>query len=68
VRRHGIREGQLEGVDDAAGLAGAVDDEESDEPDDFSDEPEDFSEEEEPEEPLVADPAVTEEPDRESVR
>ena len=55
-------------MDDAAGLAGVVDDEESDEPDDFSEEPEDFSEEEEPEDPFVADPAVTDEPDRESVR
>jgi hypothetical protein len=54
-------------VDDAAGLAGAVD-EESDEPEDFSDEPDDFSEEDDPDEPLVADPAVTDEPDRESVR
>jgi hypothetical protein len=60
-------------VDDAAGLAGAVDDDEldddeSEEPEDFSDEPEPFSEEDEPEEPLVAEPAVTEEPERESVR
>ena len=56
--------GQLEGVDDAAGVAGAVDDEEPDEPDDFSDEPDDVSDDE----PLVAEPEVTEEPERESVR
>ena len=70
-------------MDDAAGFEGAVDDDEepdepgdfSDEPDDFSDEPDDRSEElddfsEEPDEPepLVAEPAVTEEPERESVR
>lgn len=73
---HGIRSGQLEGVDDAAGFEGAVDDdEESDEPDDFSDEPDDrsdelddFSEEPDEPEPLVAEPEVTEEPERESVR
>jgi len=53
-------------VDDAAGFAGAVDDEEdSDEPDDFSDPLDDFSEDLEP---LVAEPEVTEEPARESVR
>jgi hypothetical protein len=40
-----MREGQLERVDDAAGLAGAVDDEESEEPEDFSEEREDFSDE-----------------------
>lgn len=59
---------QLVGVDDAAGFAGGVDDDESEEPEDFSEEPEDFSEEDDPGEPLVADPAVTDEPDRESVR
>jgi hypothetical protein len=53
-------------VDDAAGFAGAVDDEpESDEPDDFVEVLDDFSEDPEP---LVAEPAVTEEPARESVR
>jgi len=66
--------GQLEAVDDAAGFAGVVDDDEdepeepddfSDEPDDFSDEPDDFSEEPEP---LVAAPEVTDELARESVR
>jgi hypothetical protein len=65
VARHPV--GQLEGVDDAAGVAGAVDDTSedlSDEPDDFSDDADDFSDEE----PLVADPAVTDEPERESVR
>jgi len=57
-------------VDDAAGLAGVVDDDESEDPDDFSDEPDDFSEEPDEPEPLVAEPEVTEEPDpaRESVR
>jgi hypothetical protein len=55
-------------VDDAAGLAGAVDDEESDEPEDFSDDPDDFSDFSDEPEPLVADPAVTDEPERESVR
>jgi hypothetical protein len=64
VARHPA--GQLAGVDDAAGFAGAVDDEEdSDEPDDFSDPLDDFSEDLEP---LVAEPEVTEEPARESVR
>lgn len=61
--------GQLAGVDDAAGLAGAVDDEddeeEPDEPDDVVDELDDLSEDPEP---LVAEPEVTEEPARESVR
>jgi hypothetical protein len=58
--------GQLAGVDDAAGLAGAVDDEdESDEPDALSEPLVDFSLDPEP---LVAEPEVTEEPARESVR
>jgi hypothetical protein len=58
--------GQLAGVDDAAGLAGAVDDEvDSDEPDDFSELLDDVDEDPEP---LVAEPEVTEEPARESVR
>ena len=69
-------------MDDAAGFEGDVDDEESEERDDFSDEPDDLSDEpddfsddlddfsEEPDEPepLVAEPEVTEEPERESVR
>jgi hypothetical protein len=59
-------------VDDAAGVDAAVDDEdeeESDEPEDFSEEPEDPLDvsDDEPE-PLVADPAVTDDPERESVR
>jgi len=65
---------QLEGVDDAAVVEEAVDEplDEPDEPD-FSEEPDDFSDEEEPDfsdepEPLVAEPEVTEEPERESVR
>jgi hypothetical protein len=57
-------------VDDAAGVDAAVDDEEdSDEPDDFSDDPDDFCDE--PvfsDEPFVAAPAVTDDPDRESER
>lgn len=72
--------GQLEGVDDAAGVDDPVDededededdeddDEESDDPDDFSDEPEDLPDFSDEPEPLVAAPAVTEEPERESVR
>jgi hypothetical protein len=63
VARHSA--GQLAGVDDAAGFAGAVDDDFSEEPDDFSDELVDFSLDPEP---LVAEPEVTEEPARESVR
>jgi hypothetical protein len=61
--------GQLAGVDDAAGVAGAVDDEELDEPEDFdgSEEPEEEDLSEDPE-PLVAAPAVTDEPERESER
>ena len=56
-------------MDDAAGFEGAVDDdEESDEPEDFSDELEDFSEEPDEPEPLVAEPEVTDDPERESVR
>lgn len=65
---------QLEAVDDAAGFAGVVDEEESEEldflsdeldgPDDFCDEPD----ESEDSDPLVAEPDVTEEPARESVR
>lgn len=56
-------------MDDAAGADEAVDD---DEPDDVVDEPEepvepDESDDPEPE-PLVAAPAVTDEPERESVR
>jgi len=68
--------GQLEGVDDAAVVEEAVDEPldepEPDDPDD--EESEDFSEEpDEPDfsdepDPLVAEPAVTEEPERESVR
>ena len=66
------REGQLEGVDDAAGLAGGVDDEEPDEPDE-SDEDEDEPEDEPDDvsddpEPFVAAPAVTDEPERASER
>jgi hypothetical protein len=61
--------GQLAGVDDAAGFAGAVDDEDdeedSDEPDEDCEPLDDFSEDPEP---LVAEPAVTVEPARESVR
>jgi hypothetical protein len=62
---------QLEGVDDAAGFAGAVDDppDESDEPDDFpdfSDEPDEPDDDSDEPDPLVAEPLVTDE--RESVR
>lgn len=58
--------GQLAGVDDAAGFAVAVDDEdESDELEPLSEPLDDFSLDPEP---LVAEPEVTEEPARESVR
>jgi len=62
--------GQLEDVDDATGFVAAVDDEEESlDPDDFCEDPDDFSDE--PvfsEEPLVAAPTVTDDPERDSVR
>jgi hypothetical protein len=67
--------GQLEDVDDAAGFEAPVDDpleevlDESAEPEGFCEDPEDPLDlsDDEPE-PLVAEPAVTDDPERESVR